>query len=96
MAVPEVIISEPCQVMPKLIITNPSRNACSDKATKKKRLRVGQPFFYSISCRNAPRIWVAALAPTIGPSVPRNPKVEAAPTIPVTRGPKSIESKMGT
>ncbi len=50
------------------------------------------PFFTAKAAETPQRICVAALAATTGPRVTKNPKVEAEPTKPATKGPTQLRA----
>jgi len=66
------------------------------QGNEKKRLRKRHALLDCERCGDAPRMWVAALAATTGPSVTKNPKVEANPTMADAKGPTTVDSMTGT
>jgi len=50
---------------------------------------------HGLVMRAPQRMGVAALAPTTGPKVTKNPRVEPKPTKPAKVGPKTMESMTG-
>jgi len=63
---------------------------------RKSALGKDMPFFTAKAAATPKRMWVAALAATTGPSVAKNPIVEARPTNAATEGPAIMESITGT
>lgn len=74
----------------------PSSNACIGNAIIKSALENDMPFFNAIAVAIPQIMCVAALAPTIGPSVAVKPIAAADATIVETIGPKRVESITGT
>lgn len=82
--------------MPKGMTTRPSSIACIGSAIRNSALGNDMPFFIASAVAMPQMICVAALAPTIGPSVPKKPMAAAAATIVVTTGLNVVESITGT